>query len=136
MDMEMRWKQRFQNFEKAFDKLTNAIEKTRNTDDDLLLSGLIQTYEFTFELAWNTLRDYLYAQGFINVKSPSDAIRQAFNSGYIEDGELWLKALKDRNLTSHTYNEDIAREVVRNIRETYYLLIRDLFLWLKNEMGE
>ncbi|MCK5655189.1 MAG: nucleotidyltransferase substrate binding protein [Candidatus Aureabacteria bacterium] len=134
MATDIRWKQRFHNFEKAFNKLTEALERTKDSDDDLLQSGCIQTYEFTFELAWNTLKDYLEEQGFINIKSPSGAIRQAFNSGYIKNAELWLKALKDRNLTSHTYNESVADKVIKDIRETYYFLLRDLYLELKKEI--
>ncbi|MFQ5753818.1 MAG: nucleotidyltransferase substrate binding protein, partial [bacterium] len=108
---EIRWGKKFRNFEKAFLKLTKALERTKDVSDELLESGCIQTYEFTIELAWKTLKGYLKDQGFINVKSPNDTIRQAFQIGYIRDAELWLEALKDRNLTSHTYNEELAKEV-------------------------
>lgn len=135
MATDIRWKQRFQNFEKAFNKLTEALERTKDSNDDLLQSGCIQTYEFTFELAWNMLKDYLEEEGF-EVPSPKATIRQAFKSGYIRDGELWLKALDDRNLMSHTYNEETANTVMEGIREKYYVLIRDLYLHFKKEIEE
>ena len=92
-NQDIRWKQRFQNYEKAFNRLSRAIEIVRITpDDDLLQSGLVQTYEYTFELAWKTLKDYLEMEGFL-LRSPRETIRQGFQSGYITNAEDWLQAL-------------------------------------------
>lgn len=128
--VDVRWKQRFQNFDKAFKRLTDAIQIIRNDPDNVLLqAGLIQTYEFTFELAWKTLKDYLEMEGF-TVSSPRATLRQAFQSGYIQQGDVWLKALNDRNLTPHTYDDEVAKEVIADIQQTYYFLLKDLHQWL------
>ena len=130
MDVDVRWKQRFQNFDKAFKRLTDAIQIIRNDPDNVLLqAGLIQTYEFTFELAWKTLKDYLEMEGFM-VPSPRATLRQAFQCGYIQQGDVWLKALNDRNLTAHTYDDEVAKEVIADIQQTYYFLLKDLHQWL------
>ena len=130
MDVDIRWKQRFQNFDKAFKRLTDAIQIIRNEPDNVLLqAGLIQTYEFTFELAWKTLKDYLEMEGF-TVPSPRATLRQAFQCGYIQQGDVWLKALNDRNLTAHTYDDEVAKEVIADIQQTYYFLLKDLHQWL------
>ena len=130
MDVDVRWKQRFQNFDKAFKRLADAILIIRKDPDNVLLqAGLIQTYEFTFELAWKTLKDYLEMEGF-TVPSPRATLRQAFQCGYIQQGDVWLKALNDRNLTAHTYDDEIAKEVIADIQQTYYLLLKDLHQWL------
>ena len=130
MDVDVRWKQRFQNFDKAFKRLADAILIIRNDPDNVLLqAGLIQTYEFTFELAWKTLKDYLEMEGFM-VPSPRATLLQAFQCGYIQQGDVWLKALNDRNLTAHTYDDEVAKEVIADIQQTYYFLLKDLHQWL------
>lgn len=130
MDVDVRWKQRFQNFDKAFKRLADAILIIRNDPDNVLLqAGLIQTYEFTFELAWKTLKDYLEMEGF-TVPSPRATLRQAFQCGYIQQGDVWLKALNDRNLTAHTCDDEVAKEVIADIQQTYYFLLKDLHQWL------
>jgi nucleotidyltransferase substrate binding protein (TIGR01987 family) len=85
----------------------------------------------SFELAWNTLKDYLEEEGFIEIKSPRAAIKKAFESGLITDGHTWLKALEDRNLTSHTYDENTANQVVDLIKKSYYPLLTSLYNELK-----
>ena len=85
-------------------------------------AGLIQTFEFTFELAWKTLKDYLEYKGF-TVPSPRDTIKQAFQKGYIEDGRIWLEALEKRNLMAHTYDRSKAQEAAALIKEEYFEMI-------------
>lgn len=135
MYFDIRWKQRFQNFEKAINKLSEAIKEVKkdNYKNEILQAGLIQIYEFTFELAWKTLKDYLENEGY-NVPTPKKTLRQAYQSGVINDGALWIKALDDRNKTSHIYNEIIAKEVVKDIIEKYYPIIEELYQKLKNEL--
>ncbi|MHB1680259.1 MAG: nucleotidyltransferase substrate binding protein [bacterium] len=135
MYFDIRWKQRFQNFEKALEKLNAAVKEIQkdNYKNEILQAGLIQIYEFTFELAWKTLKDYLENEGF-DVPTPKKTLRQAYQSGIIEDGTLWIKALDDRNKTSHLYNELIAKEVAVDIVEKYFLIIEKLFKKLKNEL--
>lgn len=123
-DEDIRWQQRFMNYKKAF----SLLEETMRIDSpsDAERAGLIQFFEMSFELAWKLLKDFLESEGFV-VKSPKDAIKQAFQSGIIVDGHTWMNALHDRNLTVHTYDENTAIEVVKQIREKYFPLLEKLF---------
>lgn len=95
-NQDIRWKQRFAKLRESIHRFIACIEIVRITpDDDLLQSGLVQTYEYTFELAWKTLKDYLEMEGFL-LRSPRETIRQGFQSGYITNAEDWLQALADR----------------------------------------
>ena len=133
---DIRWKQRFQNYEKAFKRLSRAIEVVKSApDDDLLQSGLVQTYEYTFELAWKTLKDYLTLEGF-EVRSPRETIRQGFQSGYIMNGEDWLQVLADRNLTTHIYDNEIIIRVLNGIFERYFFLLQDFYVSFKEKANE
>jgi len=127
MDADIRWKQRFQNYKKAFTALENAVKLAKARElTDLEKQGVIQGFEFTFELAWNVLKDYLEEQGIIGIIGSKGAIRQAFGKGLIEDGQAWMSMVKDRNLASHSYDEATARDLVAEIIDTYYLQFRTL----------
>ncbi len=133
---DIRWKQRFQNYDKAFARLAHAIEVVKATpDDDLLQSGLVQTYEYTFELAWKTLKDFLEMEGFI-LRSPRETIRQGFQSGYITCAEDWLQALADRNLTVHIYDDEIIARVLTDIFERYFFILQDFHSTFKSKLNE
>lgn len=99
---------------------------------ELEAQGLIQRFEFTHELAWNVCKDYFEYQGNTEITGSRDATREAFNKGLIADGEGWMEMIKSRNKTSHTYNEEIAEEIVKNIVKWYY----SLMLEFKNKMTE
>ena len=133
MNKEIRWRQRFVNFDKAFLALerTIAIENPSEAER----GGLIQFFEVAFELSWKTLKDYLEAGGF-QVKSPREVLKQAFQSGVIQEGHAWMDALDDRNLTAHTYNEEVALKIDRLIRETYFPVIAALHKTLRAEVSE
>jgi nucleotidyltransferase substrate binding protein (TIGR01987 family) len=122
-DLDSRWQQRFGQFEKAFSLLQEAIriEKPSVTER----AGLIQFFEMSFELGWKLLKDFEEAEGFI-VKSPRDAIKQAFQANLISEGHDWIAALEDRNLTTHTYNEETAVHVEMKIRESYFPCLQQL----------
>lgn len=120
---DIRWKQRFQNYEKSLKYLEDALDI--QSPDIIQRAGIIQFFEMTFELAWNTMKDYLEEEGFLNLNSPRDAIKKAFEIDLIIDGHAWLKALEDRNLTSHTYDEETAAEVEDLIRNNYYHLLKE-----------
>lgn len=92
------------------------------TYDELQRAGLIQSFEFTFELAWKTLKDYLAKQG-IDAQFPRDVIKQAFATQLIEDGTQWIQMLDKRNELTHTYNEKQAQKAIQTIRENYYFLV-------------
>lgn len=118
---DIRWEQRFDNFQRAFHALTRAVELSAQRPlTDLEEQGLIQSFEFTHELAWNVLKDYLEDKGFSNIIGSKDATRLAFKNNMIEDGEAWMKMIEDRNRTSHTYNLQIAKEVVSNILHRFF----------------
>ncbi len=115
---DIRWIQRFNHFSKALNQLTKFIEKGKL--NELEKQGLIQSFEYTYELAWNTIKDYFESQGETNIHGSRDAFRLAFKRGLIENGEIWMEMIKSRTLTSHTYNEDIAEKVVADIDHRYF----------------
>jgi nucleotidyltransferase substrate binding protein (TIGR01987 family) len=117
---DVRWRQRLQSFRRAFRRLSDAAALAAERDlTDLEQQGLIQAFEFTHELAWNVLKDYLQDQGFVDLKGPKDATRTAFKNGLIEDGDTWMTMIASRNQTSHTYNEDLADEITTLILTRY-----------------
>jgi nucleotidyltransferase substrate binding protein (TIGR01987 family) len=116
---DIRWIQRFNNFSKAFSQLRKFIAKGEL--NELEEQGLIQAFEYTYELAWNCIKDYFETQGETNINGSRDAFRLAFRRGIIKDGELWMDMIKSRTLTSHTYNEDIARQIASDVTEKYFL---------------
>ena len=122
---DIRWVQRFRNFNKAFSQLKKFIDK-KNLNE-LEEQGLIKSFEYTYELGWNTLKDYLEYQGY---NGSRDAINEAFKLGIVTNGEGWMNMFKDRNRTSHTYNEATAREIINNIFDSYF----NLFATLQREM--
>ena len=115
---DIRWHQRFQNLEKAFQEFSSACSLEHYTK--LERSGLIQTFEFTFELAWKTLQDLLLSRGYEGNHGPRPVIEQAFQDGIIEDGETWTKMILSRNLSTHTYNEKIAEDLAQLIKSLYF----------------
>jgi len=122
MDEDIRWKQRFQNYEKALVTLKNAVGLAAERDlTDLEKQGVIQGFEFTFELAWNVMKDYLEEQGITGIIGSKNAIRHAFNKGLIDDGEVWIDMVNSRNLASHSYDEETAEELFSTIKNIYYL---------------
>jgi nucleotidyltransferase substrate binding protein (TIGR01987 family) len=129
---DIRWKQRFRNYEKSLNYLEDALAIKQ--PDVIQRAGIIQFFEMTYELAWNTLKDYLQEQGFLNLNSPRDAIKKAFEIELITDGNIWLKALEDRDLTSHTYDEETAIEVENLIRNNYYRLLKELSITMKQKI--
>ncbi len=119
-EQDIRWTQRFSNFSKAFHQLEKAIvlDKSRALSD-LEKQGLIQGFEFTFELAWKTLRDYLEFKN-IEAKFPRDAIKKGFQYDLIDNGDIWIDMLEKRNLMSHTYYETNAKLAYKLITEQFY----------------
>lgn len=121
MNEDIRWKQRFSNFSKALQTLTEAIELAQQRPlSKLEKQGLIQGFEFTHELAWNVLKDYLENQGFTEIIGSRDATRTAFKNALIADGDSWMDMIKARNQTSHTYNVDLAESISQDILQRFY----------------
>lgn len=121
-DEDVRWKQRFQNYNRALDQLTRFLD--RNELNELEEQGLIQSFEYNHELAWKTLKDFLEYQGEVEILGSRDASKRAFRLGLLgdteENGQVWLDMVESRNMTSHTYNEETAREIVNAITDHYF----------------
>jgi nucleotidyltransferase substrate binding protein (TIGR01987 family) len=118
---DVRWKQRFNSFRKAFGQLRKAVQTSQERDlSDLEKQGLIQAFEFNHELAWKTLKDFLESRGDTEIYGSKDATRKAFAAGLIEDGEIWMDMIQSRNRSSHTYNETIANEIAKAIVTEFF----------------
>ncbi len=128
MVQDIRWKQRFQNFERAFLFLKKATQ--RDSYDELQEAGLVQSFEFTFELGWKTLKDYLEQMG-IDAPFPREVIKQSFKTKLIEDGHTWIKMLDKRNALTHTYDEKQAKKAVDIICNEYFSPIEQVYNTLK-----
>jgi len=117
---DIRWKQRFSNYKKALSQLTMAVSLANTrTLSDLEQQGLIQSFEYTHELSWNLLRDYLRDQGLQNIHGSKDSVREAFTAGLITNGEIWMDMIRDRNRSSHTYNLETAVSIAEHILQRY-----------------
>ena len=128
--MQIRWVW-FSHFQDAFSQLERAVELSRERPlTELEQQGLIQAFEFTHELAWKVLKDFLVHQGFSDITGSRDATRAAFSIGLIEDGHGWMAMIRSRNETSHTCNRNTAEEIVTRILQTYY----SLFISFLDEM--
>lgn len=128
---DIRWQQRFSNFKRALLQLQYAVDLSgQRTLSSLEKQGVIQAFKFTHELAWNVLKDYLQDQGNQNIKGSKDATREAFKVELIADGEQWMEMIQSRNISSHTYDESTADQLVGVIIDDYF----PLFVVLRNEM--
>jgi len=131
MNNDLRWKQRFENFEKAFAVFQRRIDDYRlEPDREAYQMALVQGYELVIELAWKVMKNYLENDGF-DVQNGKQAIRQAFQNEIISQGEVWLMALENRNLTSHVYDAETLARIVAFIDGEFYPLVRDFFFAMK-----
>lgn len=137
MSQNIRWKQRFENFESAFKLLKEAFEKDIAEMSDLEKEGVVQRFEYTFELAWKTLKDYLVYSGIVfDQITPRRVIKEAFAARIIEDGQTWIDMLEQRNLMSHTYDKETFDGVIQNITQRYFTALEQVFTWLKQKTLE
>ena len=134
-DKDIRWEQRFQNFEKAMAKLLEGVNKNPLLISDLEKEGVIQRFEFTHELAWNVMKDFFEYQGATNINGSRDATREAFKIGLIADGETWMDMIKSRNKTSHTYDEETANEIYNKIVTEYYPVLEEFWNKMKSYLA-
>jgi nucleotidyltransferase substrate binding protein (TIGR01987 family) len=117
---DVRWLQRFQNFERALAQLDSAVELSRQRGlSELERQGLVQAFEFTHELAWNVMKDFLEESGQSGIYGSRDATRSAFAAGLIENGDLWMRMIASRNQTTHTYNEETVEDICSAIVNEY-----------------
>lgn len=138
---DIRWIQRLSNYQKALAKLEEAVNALANNPimevyiRDLMQEGLIQRFEFTQELAWKVMKDYAEYQGYTDIKGSRDAMRKALQMNLISD-DAWLRTIVDRNVTSHTYDEEEVAEIVDNVMTKYFLIFKEFekkMSELKNE---
>lgn len=125
---DVRWIQRFSNYRKALARLGEAVSLTEERElSDLEQQGLIQGFEFTFDLAWKTLQDFLREHKRPNDNGgPNIIIKQALEDGIIKGETEWKEMKKSRDLTSHSYDSDTADDIAENILDTYYGLLIQL----------
>lgn len=130
-ETDIRWEQRFSNYLKALEQLSDAVLTTHSRSlNRLEKEGLIQRFEYTHKLAWKVMKDYFEHQGNTLITGSRDAIREAFQYGLITDGDSWMQTIKSHNTTSHTYDENVAEDIVKLIITAYY----PLFLSFKEKM--
>ena len=130
MEKDIRWKQRFENFTRAYQVFSRIlIIKNPNEAEKM---GLIQAFELVFELSWKTIKDYLKEEGY-QESSPRAVLKQAFQNQIIKDGHNWIEALQNRNQTVHAYDDDMAKKIDEKIRQVYAPMIHELFLFLSKE---
>jgi len=143
---DIRWHQRLSNYSKALDKLKNNINYIKDMYDgeevldedtytnialeieDIYKQGLIQSFEFTHELAWKVMQDFAKDQGNTEIRGSKDAVRYAAKINLIQEAQQWMNMILDRNETSHTYNEDTANQIFVNIIVRYLSLLQDFEL--------
>jgi nucleotidyltransferase substrate binding protein (TIGR01987 family) len=125
----IRWKQRFMNYEKALIVLRNftSVEKLNIREEQ----GLIKSFEYTYELGWNVMKDFLLEKGNNEIYGSKDSIRQAFKMGIIDNGEAWMDMVNDRNRTVHTYDHENAEIVVNNILKNHISAFENFYSKMK-----
>jgi len=137
MTEDIRWKQRFSNFNRAFLLLRDAMDNDMSTLSQLEKEGIIQRFEYTFELAWKVLKDKMEYDGIVlDQISPKAVVRQAFAAKYINDPDTWLKMIGDRNLMSHTYDFVKFEAVIQSIADHYLPMLQEWYLKLLMEVNE
>jgi nucleotidyltransferase substrate binding protein (TIGR01987 family) len=134
---DIRWKQRFQNFDRAFVLLRDAMEKGPTALNQLEKEGAIQRFEFSFELAWKTLKDYMEEDGFVFATiTPRQVLKDAFAAKILRDGQVWIDMLDHRNLLSHTYNLVKFEEAVKAVHDRYLEAFDQLHEFLQEKAME
>ena len=120
MEQDVRWKQRFANYNKALNQLSEGITNNGVNPASIIKEGIIQRFKFTHELAWKVMKDYLEYKGYQNVSGSRTATREAFNKGLLTRGQVWMDMIESRNNTVHTYNENILEDEFKNIVNNYF----------------
>lgn len=132
---DIRWQQRFDNFRRAFSLLEDALQNDPELLNQLEKEGVIQRFEYTFELAWKCLKDKMEYDGFLfEIISPKSIIRQAYTSKYIVDADKWFKMIGDRNLMSHTYDPSLFEQIIQSIWKEYLPSLKTLYLSLEKQL--
>jgi len=130
---DIRWQQRFNNYKKAFTQLKKFIDKGKLSE--LEMQGIVKAFEYTYELAWTTMKDFLEYRGQTDIYGSRDAIRKAYQLGLIENGAIWMDMLQSRNKTSHTYNEETAQAICTAVTEEYFPAFNQFFNKMDSILG-
>lgn len=137
MKQDIRWQQRFSNFQRSLKQLDMAMGLMAERElNELERQGVIQAFEYNYELAWNVLRDFFKYQGEQDIHGSRDAFTLAFNRGLVKDGDVWMDMIKKRQLTSHTYNEAVAEQIIEAIVESFYPAFVALNATLQKELED
>lgn len=137
MTPDVRWVQRFQNFDHAVTLLREPVMRGVEALSDLEQEGTVQRFEVTLELAWKTLKDYLeYGGAVIEPVTPRAVIKAAFAARVVPDGQVWIDMLDNRNLLAHIYDESAFRETIRAVRDRYLPAIEALRDWFRKRLSE
>jgi len=127
MSDDVRWIQRFNSYKKALTTLERSVVAARKRNlNEMEEQGLVKGFEFTFELSWKLLKDYLETKGFKDFHGSKDTFKLAFQEGLISDGETWMEMIDTRNRSSHTYEENIAKEIISLVLSKYFLKFKEL----------
>lgn len=133
LNLDIRWKQRFQNLTQAYKRFLEALSAHQKMKDDILYQmALIQAFEFTYELSWKTLKDYLGYSG-VKASTPREVLKEAFVFGLITDGQVWINMLEDRNMMAHAYDEHIAKKAVTHIQFEYAVAFEELYHFFESK---
>lgn len=131
--VDIRWKQRLQNFASAYAQLKAGVEIARSRAlNELEQQGLIQAFEYTHELAWNVMKDFFEFQGNVTIRGSRDATREAFQRALISDGEVWMEMIESRNSSTHTYNMKVAKDIGEKIVNRYQKAFEDFHQLMKS----
>jgi nucleotidyltransferase substrate binding protein (TIGR01987 family) len=134
---DVRWRQRFQNFDRAFVLLREALECGPNGLSPLEKEGTVHRFEYCFELAWKTLKDYLMESGVtISPVTPRQVIKDAFAAKLVDDGQLWMDMLVERNLLAHTYDKTVFDQAVEAIHARFLPALESIHGWFSGRMAE
>ena len=127
MPDDIRWIQRFKSYKKALAALERSVIAAQERDlNEMEEQGLVQGFEFTFELSWKLLKDYLESKGFKDFHGSKDTFKLAFQEGLINDGEKWMEMIDTRNRSSHTYEESIAKQIISLVLSEYFVKFKEL----------
>ncbi|MCX8505125.1 MAG: nucleotidyltransferase substrate binding protein [Alphaproteobacteria bacterium] len=127
-NQDIRWRQRFNNYQRAYRTLEEIYDLSQQRGlSKIEGKGLIQTFEYTHELSWKLLKDYLSFQGIANIIGSKDAVRQGFALGLISEGQIWMNMIESRNLSSHSYDEIFAKKLTSDILHNYYPKFTELY---------
>lgn len=122
---DIRWKQRFANYEQALEQFIEGVESNGSNPVNIIKEGIIHRFEFTHELAWKVMKDYLEFEGYQDITGSRSATKEAFNSGLIREGQIWMNMIESRNNTVHTYNAAILEKEFTKIIIDYYPLLKE-----------